>query len=242
MAELPASFHGDGVISAPRISGALPSKPGQRHQAGAAVALVQVNKPIILAIPDVHAGADPSSLESNKSPDSPDRAVLVVDDDQDLCHNMADILADLGYHVDTAHDGCAALTLARGQTYNVTLLDLKLPGMDGLALSREIKRLCPGTIAFLITGYPRTCHRTTPWRPECVRSWQSRVVIPRLLAAIERTLTGPCRPVFDMTSMNRQPDQNLQSVRLPWLHRGMCKPPGSTAVGTVQPTRCWSGE
>ena len=39
-------------------------------------------------------------------------AILVVDDDVDTCSNLADILTDLGYHVDTANDGPTALTLA----------------------------------------------------------------------------------------------------------------------------------
>ena len=39
--------------------------------------------------------------------------ILVVDDDQDICRNLSDILTDLGYQVDYAHDGPAALELVR---------------------------------------------------------------------------------------------------------------------------------
>src|SRR5262249_41613915 len=58
--------------------------------------------------------------------------VLVVDDDVDTCRNLSDILADLGYQVDTAHDGPQALELVRRRPYDVALLDLRMPGMDGL--------------------------------------------------------------------------------------------------------------
>lgn len=80
-------------------------------------------------------------------------AILVVDDDVDTCRNLADILTDLGFKVDTANDGPAALELVRKQAYDVALLDYKMPGMDGLTLYREIKRLRAGTVAIVVTAY-----------------------------------------------------------------------------------------
>src|SRR2546428_789145 len=74
-------------------------------------------------------------------------SVLVVDDDVDTCRNLSDILTDLGYHVDCAHDGPSALDLVRRNAYDVALLDLKMPGMDGLTLYREIKKLSASTVA-----------------------------------------------------------------------------------------------
>jgi CheY-like chemotaxis protein len=80
-------------------------------------------------------------------------AILLVDDDADVCENMSDILSELGYRVDAAHDGCTALELVRRQPYDVALLDLKMPGMDGLSLYHEIKKLRAGTVALLVTAY-----------------------------------------------------------------------------------------
>ena len=82
-----------------------------------------------------------------------DPRVLVVDDELDTCSNLSDILTDLGYRVDIAHDGAAALELVRQRPYDVALLDLKMPGMDGLTLYREIKKLRAGTVAILVTAY-----------------------------------------------------------------------------------------
>src|SRR5438445_321145 len=73
--------------------------------------------------------------------------ILVVDDDVDTCRNLSDILTDLGYQVETAHDGLTALELVRRRPYEVALLDYKMPGMDGLTLYREIKKLRAGTVA-----------------------------------------------------------------------------------------------
>ena len=69
-----------------------------------------------------------------------DRSILVVDDEVDICRNLSDILTDLGYQVEFAHDGPSALELVRQRPYDVALLDLKMPGMDGLTLYREIKK------------------------------------------------------------------------------------------------------
>jgi two-component system, NtrC family, response regulator HydG len=80
-------------------------------------------------------------------------SILVVDDDVDICRNLADILADLGFHIDTAHDGPSALELARRRPYDLALLDLKMPGMDGLTLIREAKRLKADLPVIIITGF-----------------------------------------------------------------------------------------
>jgi CheY-like chemotaxis protein len=78
---------------------------------------------------------------------------LVVDDDADICHNLVDILHDLGFQADSALNGLAALDLVRKRPYDVALLDLKMPGMDGLALYREIKKLRASTVSILVTAY-----------------------------------------------------------------------------------------
>lgn len=80
-------------------------------------------------------------------------SILVVDDDIDICRNLTDILSDLGYRVDSAHDGPSALELVRRHHYDVALLDYKMPGMDGLTLYREIKKQRAETVSLLVTAY-----------------------------------------------------------------------------------------
>jgi len=79
--------------------------------------------------------------------------VLVVDDDVDTCENLRDILMDCGYSVTVAHSGEEALPLVRREAFDVALLDFKMPGMDGLMLYREIRKLRAGTVAVIVSAY-----------------------------------------------------------------------------------------
>lgn len=82
-------------------------------------------------------------------------SILIVDDEADSCRNLADILGELGgYQVKTAFDGDSALELVRQRRFDVAILDLMMPGMDGAALYEQMKRLCPGTVALLLTAHP----------------------------------------------------------------------------------------
>ncbi len=81
------------------------------------------------------------------------RTILVVDDDADTRDNMTDLFGDLGYTVDAAEGGETALAKAGQRGYDLGLLDLRMPGMDGLTLCRHLKRLHPGMVTMIITGY-----------------------------------------------------------------------------------------
>lgn len=103
------------------------------------------------------------------------RSMLVVDDDEDTCLNLADIFSDLGYCVETAFNGPMALEKVRQKSFDLALVDLMLPEMDGLMLYQAVHKLCPETVALLITGEPYH-----PRAAECLRAGM-RCVIPKPL-------------------------------------------------------------
>lgn len=80
-------------------------------------------------------------------------SILVVDDEKDHCLNLADILVEFDYDVDIAGGGAEALHLLEAKPYDIALLDLAMPGMDGLALSRRIERSRPGLPTCFITAH-----------------------------------------------------------------------------------------
>jgi two-component system, NtrC family, response regulator HydG len=80
-------------------------------------------------------------------------SILVVDDDRDTCASLADILSDLGYIVDTAHEGFTALELSEQNPYRLALLDYKMPGMNGVELYGHLKQVQAETVGVLVTGF-----------------------------------------------------------------------------------------
>jgi CheY-like chemotaxis protein len=124
-------------------------------------------------------------------------SILVVDDEVDTCRNLSDILTDLGYHVDVAYDGPSALELARNNPYDVALLDLKMPGMDGLTLYRELRKLRSGTVALVVTAY---AGKDTTEAALAAGAWQvlpKPVEFPRLLQLVDEALGQPVVLVVD---------------------------------------------
>lgn len=79
--------------------------------------------------------------------------VLVVDDEADLRRACQKILERKSYTVLTATDGPEALQILRQEHVDVALVDLRLPGMDGLEVMREARRLHPDTAVLIITAY-----------------------------------------------------------------------------------------
>jgi len=83
----------------------------------------------------------------------PPHKVLVVDDEEWMRDACAQILQPEGFEVMTAADGQTGLELARRQGPDLVLVDLKMPGMDGLAYLESVKTFDPEIGAIVITGY-----------------------------------------------------------------------------------------
>ncbi len=77
------------------------------------------------------------------------RTVLVVDDEPKILQVVRDYLVDAGFTVNTASDGTTALAQARAVAPDLVVLDLGLPGIDGLDVARELQRRGPVPIIML---------------------------------------------------------------------------------------------
>jgi len=81
--------------------------------------------------------------------------VLVVDDNQNLCKNMKEFLSDRGYRVSLAHDGDTAVQMAWENNFDIMLIDMKLPPLNGLETYLSIKDIRPEAVVVIITGYSK---------------------------------------------------------------------------------------
>jgi PAS domain S-box-containing protein len=79
--------------------------------------------------------------------------LLIVDDEQIICEALAEIFHEKGYSVATATTGREALDKVKQIAFNVALIDIKLPDMDGTTLLKKLKMGYPGMVCIIITGY-----------------------------------------------------------------------------------------
>jgi PAS domain S-box-containing protein len=93
------------------------------------------------------AAAVGSVAEERLPPVRAARRMLVVDDEPGIAATLAEILETLGAEVDVAHDGRQALALIENARYDAVFSDLRMPGMDGPALYREVARRHPDLAA-----------------------------------------------------------------------------------------------
>jgi DNA-binding response OmpR family regulator len=67
------------------------------------------------------------------------RRILVIEDNKDLAHLLEIHLRDLSFEVDLELDGHSGLSKAESNRYDLIILDLMLPGIDGLEISRRVR-------------------------------------------------------------------------------------------------------
>jgi DNA-binding response OmpR family regulator len=78
--------------------------------------------------------------------------ILIVEDDSELANGLAGALAQSGYAVDVAHDGRAAIATCNGTNYQLVILDLGLPDMDGISVLQCLRREGLKTPVLILTA------------------------------------------------------------------------------------------
>lgn len=80
--------------------------------------------------------------------------ILVVDDDASIRSTLSAILEEEGYVVDTAENGEEAIKKSNTRFYNLVLIDIRLPDMEGTQLLTALKETTPPMVKIIVTGYP----------------------------------------------------------------------------------------
>jgi DNA-binding response OmpR family regulator len=82
------------------------------------------------------------------------KPILIVEDEAIMRESLQDWLTDNGYQVETAEDGEKALKTIATQDFGIVILDLRLPGKDGIEVLREAREKRPQIKGIIITAYP----------------------------------------------------------------------------------------
>lgn len=117
--------------------------------------------------------------------------VLVVDDEEGIRDLLSRTLALAEYDVETTADGRAALESIRNDGYKLLIADLRMPGMDGLTLIREVKQINPRLPIIIITGYSSESSAIEAVNLGVAGYLTKPVGIPQVLAAAAKALGQP---------------------------------------------------
>ena len=88
-------------------------------------------------------------------------SILIVDDDIGMTETLADIFDDRGYDVAVAGDGYKAIGMIGERAYDIVLMDIKMPGINGVETFKEVKRISSSTKVIMMTAYSVEGHPTT---------------------------------------------------------------------------------
>ena len=80
--------------------------------------------------------------------------ILIVEDDKNIRETIVNILQQSGYETDTAETGLEAEKKTKKNFYNLALLDIKLPDMEGTKLLAKMNDTVPKMVKIMVTGYP----------------------------------------------------------------------------------------
>ena len=133
---------------------------------------------------------------------------LIVDDDDIFRERLARALAERGYLVRDAKDGAAALAAARTESPEYAIVDLRMPGMSGLDLVRELRTLDEHTRILMLTGWGSVPTAVEAMRLGAVGYQQKPCTVDEVLAAF----TGDAPATITEVSLARAEWELIQRV------------------------------
>ncbi len=122
-----------------------------------------------------------------------DIRILIVDDESAVRDSLRKWFEDDGYTVDTACDSAVALKKLEGQRYDILLVDIRMPGMDGMELQERLRSIDPNLVVIIMTAY----------------------------ASVETAITALKRGAFDYITKPFEPEDLSQLIQNAVRHRGV---------------------
>jgi len=125
--------------------------------------------------------------------------IMVVDDDTTLAEGIADVLDAKGYNVSIANDGFEALDLVKKDIFNIVLMDIRMPEMNGVETYRRIKVVRPQIKVIMMTAYSTENLVDEAMHEGAIEVMNKPIGLDRLIALIE-DLNGKMQdndPVFN---------------------------------------------
>ncbi len=113
--------------------------------------------------------------------------VLIVDDDVDMAETLCDILKAKGLQVEIALDGYKAVEKAKVKKFDLVLMDIKMPRMNGVDSYKKIKKLQPKSVVVMMTAYAAQDLVAESLKEGVYGIWYKPVEIEKIITLIENT-------------------------------------------------------
>jgi DNA-binding NtrC family response regulator len=123
------------------------------------------------------------------------RRILIVDDEPSIRHIVKQVLLDESYRAEAAGTAMEALEKLRDAPFDLAIVDLLLPGVNGLELAEAIRMLDPGTPVILITAYGSTAFESVASHPAILHYIHKPFSLDRLLSLVRECV--PPQPTPD---------------------------------------------
>ena len=123
--------------------------------------------------------------------------VLLVDDEVGFTSGLNKVLSNRGFDVKEAKDGLMALSMIGGERFDVVVLDIKMPGMDGKQVFSEISRLTTETRVIVLTGHYCLLEEEDVWKGAyayLIKPCPITKLVAIIEAAGSNVDTGPVTP------------------------------------------------
>lgn len=114
--------------------------------------------------------------------------LLIVDDNVDVAHSLADVLELKGYKVSICLDGHKAIEKVKKEKFDLILMDIRMPGMDGVKTYKQIKEINSGAVTIMMTAYTAEDLSKDALTSGVYDIFYKPLDIDRVLIAIEESL------------------------------------------------------
>jgi CheY-like chemotaxis protein len=141
--------------------------------------------------------------------------ILVVDDEQEIRELVSELLEAKGYRALTACDGVDALSRMETETFDLFIIDMSMPNMDGMTLLKEIKKIQPLAVVIVLTGFSSIEGAVNAVQSGAYQYLAKPIQSKDLYEIVEKALEyskelyGPLQKIFDVSSMTLNPTEPM---------------------------------
>jgi DNA-binding NtrC family response regulator len=141
---------------------------------------------------------------------SPRGRVLIIDDEESMRVGCMQALEESGFSVATAADGEQGLEIARAESFDVALIDLRMPGISGIEVMRKMRQSAPNTMVIIITAYG-TIESAVEAIKQGAYDYLPKPFTPEALTALTIRAAGVGRRVLEDACMSEELGRKMLS-------------------------------